>query len=55
METTVTASHNANKLLSLSNDLYETSNQIDHAYLGEPINLSTSGWKWGDLWDNFMA
>ena len=37
----VTASHNANKLLSLSNDLYETSNQIDHAYLGEPINLST--------------
>lgn len=32
---------NANKLLSLSNDLYETSNQIDHAYLGEPINLST--------------
>lgn len=41
METTVTASHNANKLLSLSNDLYETSNQIDHAYLGEPINLST--------------
>ena len=40
-KTTVTASHNANKLLSLSNDLYETSNQIDHAYLGEPINLST--------------
>ena len=40
-KTTVTASHNANKLLSLSNDLYETSNQIDHAYLGEPISLST--------------
>ena len=40
-KTTVTTSHNANKLLSLSNDLYETSNQIDHAYLGEPISLST--------------
>ena len=55
METTVTASHNANKLLSLSNDLYETSNQIDHAYLGEPINLSTSGWKWGDLLGQFYG
>ena len=54
-KTTVTASHNANKLLSLSNDLYETSNQIDHAYLGEPINLSTQRMEVGDLWDNFMA
>lgn len=40
-KTTVTASHNTNKLLSLSNDLYETSNQIDHGGLGEPISLST--------------
>lgn len=40
-KTIVTASHNANKLLNLSNDLYETSNQIDHAVLGEPISIST--------------
>ncbi|VFB14445.1 Outer membrane receptor proteins, mostly Fe transport [Bacteroides heparinolyticus] len=40
-KTTVTASHNTNELLSLSNDLYETSNYIDHGGLGEPISLST--------------
>jgi TonB-linked SusC/RagA family outer membrane protein len=40
-KTTVTASHDANKLLSLSNDLYQTANQHDEAYLGEPISLST--------------
>lgn len=40
-KTTVTLSHDANKLLSLSNDLYETANQHDVAYLGEPISLST--------------
>jgi TonB-linked SusC/RagA family outer membrane protein len=40
-KTTVTASHDANKLLSLSNDLYQTANQHDVAYLGEPISLST--------------
>lgn len=41
METTATVSHNATKLLSLSNDLYQTANQHDVAYLGEPISLST--------------
>lgn len=40
-KTTVTLSHNATKLLSLSNGLYETANQHDEAYLGEPISLST--------------
>ena len=40
-KTTVTLSHNANKLVSLSNDLYETSNTQDAAYLGEPITMST--------------
>ncbi len=40
-KTTVTLSHNANKLISLSNDLYETANTQDVAYLGEPISLST--------------
>lgn len=40
-KTTVTFAHNATKLISLSNDLYETSNQQDIAYLGEPITLPT--------------
>lgn len=40
-KTTVTFSYNANKLLSLSNDLYETANEEDVAYLGEPISLPT--------------
>jgi TonB-linked SusC/RagA family outer membrane protein len=40
-KTTVTVSHNENKLLALSNGLYETANQHDDAYLGEPISLST--------------
>ncbi|MBM6992482.1 MAG: TonB-dependent receptor [Prevotella sp.] len=38
---TVTFAYNANKLISLSNDLYETANQQDDAYLGEPISLPT--------------
>ena len=40
-KTTVTASHNSNKLVSLSNDLYETQDWEDQAWLGEPISLST--------------
>ena len=40
-KTTATFSHNATKLLSLSNDLYETANRHYIAYLGEPISLST--------------
>lgn len=39
--TIVTASYNKNKLISLSNDLYETNSYIDTGYLGEPISLST--------------
>lgn len=40
-KTTVTFAHNATKLLSLSNDLYETANRHYIAYLNEPITLST--------------
>lgn len=40
-KTTITASHNSNKLVSLSNDLYETANEHDEAYLDEPISVST--------------
>jgi TonB-linked SusC/RagA family outer membrane protein len=40
-KTTLTLAHNATKLLSLSNGLYQTANQHDEAYLGEPISLPT--------------
>jgi TonB-linked SusC/RagA family outer membrane protein len=38
---TVTLWHNSNKLLSLSNDLYETENYINTGGLGEPITQPT--------------
>ncbi len=40
-KTTATFAHNATKLLSLSNDLYETANKHYIAGLGEPISLTT--------------
>ncbi len=40
-KTTVTMAWNSNKLVSLSNDLYETANQHDEAYLGEPVDRPT--------------
>lgn len=40
-ETTVTFSHNANKLISLSNDLYQTNSYIDAGWMGQPVSLST--------------
>lgn len=53
--TTVTASRNVNKILSLSNDLYETNNYLNTAYAGDPISLPTHrlevgkpvGYYWG--------
>lgn len=53
--TTLTLSHNSNKLLSLSNDLYETDNfQELYGGLGEPISTPTHcmevGHRLGDFW-----
>ncbi|MFT3738514.1 MAG: TonB-dependent receptor [Breznakibacter sp.] len=54
--TTLTLSHNDNKLLSLSNDLYETDNfkEIDYGGLGDPISVPTHcmevGHRLGDFW-----
>ncbi len=53
--TTVTLSHNKNKLLSLSNDLYETDNFVElYGGLGEPISTPTHcmevGHSLGDFW-----
>lgn len=53
--TTVTLSHNSNKLLSLSNDLYETTNTQDEAWLGEPITISTQRLEVGKSVGNFYG
>ncbi|MFC0875494.1 SusC/RagA family TonB-linked outer membrane protein [Saccharicrinis sp. FJH2] len=54
-ESTVTASFNDNKLLSLSNDLYETANQHDEAWLGEPITIPTQRLEVGKSIGNFFG
>jgi TonB-linked SusC/RagA family outer membrane protein len=53
--TTLTLSHNSNKLLSLENELYETENFIEAwSGLGEPITVPTHcvevGSRLGDFW-----
>lgn len=53
--TTLTASHNENKLLSLSNDLYETANEHDEAWLGEPITIPTQRLEVGKSIGNFFG
>lgn len=50
----VTLSHNKNKLISLSNDLYETENYLLTAWAGDPISLPTHrveiGMSMGQFW-----
>lgn len=52
--TTLTLSHNSNKLLSLSNDLYETDNFLEEGGVGDPISVPTHameiGHRMGDFW-----
>lgn len=52
--TTLTLSHNTNKLLSLSNDLYETDNFAEVGGVGDPISVPTHamevGHRLGDFW-----
>ena len=52
--TTLTASHNKNKLLSLSNDLYETDNFLEVGGVTDPISTTTHcmevGTALGDFW-----
>ena len=54
-KTTVTASHNINKLLSLSNDLYQTTNILDWGGVGEPISMSTHRLEVGKPVGNFFG
>ena len=52
--TTLTASHNKNKLLKLSNDLYETDNFQEVGGISDPISVTTHcmevGEPLGDFW-----
>ena len=52
--TTLTFSHNENKLLSLSNDLYETDNFQEVGGVSDPISVTTHcievGHRLGDFW-----
>jgi len=52
--TTLTLSHNENKLLSLSNNLYETKNFVEVGYVSDPISVPTHamevGHRLGDFW-----
>ena len=53
--TTLTASHNKNKLLSLSNDLYETDNYQDNAWAGDPISLPSQRLEVGSSFGRFYT
>lgn len=52
--TTLTLSHNSNKLISLSNDLYQTRNFVQEGGTGDPIGVPTHclevGKRMGDFW-----
>ncbi len=52
--TTITASHNTHKLLSMSNDLYESENYFNTGYASDPISLPTQrlevGSSFGRYW-----
>jgi TonB-linked SusC/RagA family outer membrane protein len=54
-KTTFTGSYNKNKLLSLSNDLYETENHLDMGWLGEPITIATHRMEVGKAVDNYFG
>lgn len=53
-KTVVTLAHNASKLLSLSNELYETDSYMNVGGLGEPISVTThrmeEGRPLGEFW-----
>lgn len=53
--TTLTVSHNSNKLLSLSNDLYETDNFAETGGVGEPISVATHCIEVGHSLDDFWG
>lgn len=53
--TTITMSHNSNKLLSLSNDLYETKNYLNTGIAGDPVSLPTHRLEVGKSMGNYWG
>jgi TonB-linked SusC/RagA family outer membrane protein len=53
--TTLTFSHNASELLSLSYALYETTNYMDGGYLGDPISVATHRLEIGKGFGNYWG
>jgi TonB-linked SusC/RagA family outer membrane protein len=53
--TTVTLSHNENKLLKLSNELYETNDYMYGYSIGDPISVPSHRWKEGESVGNFWG
>jgi TonB-linked SusC/RagA family outer membrane protein len=53
--TTVTLSHNSSELLSLSNDLYETTNYLDVGWVGDPISVPTHRLEIGKGFGNYWG
>jgi TonB-dependent starch-binding outer membrane protein SusC len=53
--TTVTVTHNENKLISLSNELYETNDYIDLYSIGDPISVPSHRWQEGRAVGNFWG
>jgi TonB-linked SusC/RagA family outer membrane protein len=54
-KTILTASHNVNKLLSLSNELYQSKNELPWGGVGEPISMSTHRLEVGKPVSNFYG
>ena len=54
-QTTITGSHNENKVLSLSNALYQTESALDESWLGEPISIPTQRLEEGRSVGNFYG
>ena len=53
--TTLTASHNKNKLLKLSNDLYETDNFQEEGWISDPISTETHCMEVGKPLGDFLG
>jgi TonB-linked SusC/RagA family outer membrane protein len=53
--TTITASHNSNKVLSLSNDLYKTVNYLDNGWAGDPVSLPTQRLEIGSYFGRYYS
>jgi TonB-dependent SusC/RagA subfamily outer membrane receptor len=53
--TTVTLSHNQNKLIKLSNELYETNDYLYGYSIGDPISVPSHRWKEGGSVGNFWG